>query len=187
MQPDSRAWDPPGDRLPFPNRSRANRLDSQETKTKRHTSSGTEKRWTKVTHVLLHAELNSRENPKGTETKPQRPGLPEGVPWAGGGAQRHAQDADLGSMPGGAGAGLQGPEQALRPTERALAPWGTLHMAHEPCLRSHSTPQTQALNQLQRAPHSPATRVPTETSPQVSPGQGTRPREIRATSKIRRT
>lgn len=77
----------------------SNRLDSRETKTKRHTSSGTEKCWTKVTHVLLHTELNSRENPKGTETKTQRPGLPEGVPWAGGRAQCHAQDADLGSMP----------------------------------------------------------------------------------------
>ena len=56
-----------------------------------------------------------------------------------------------------------------------------------PYLRSHLTPQMHALNQQQRAPHGPATWFPMETSPQVSPGRGIRPRDTGATSKIRGT
>ena len=114
VQPNSRARGPPGERLPFPNRVQG-QLDSQETKTKRHTSLRTKKRWTKVTQVLLHAELNSRENPTGTETSRQQPGLPEGVPGGyggtgdGGWAQHHAQDAGLGAMPGGSWSWTPGP------------------------------------------------------------------------------
>lgn len=117
---------------------------------KRHTSSGTEKRWTKVTLCFCTRSSTQGKIPQERRQSSNALASQRVSPGGGGWAQRHAQDADLGPMLGEAGAGLQDPEQGLHPTERA------------PPRGGHSTRPTSPADEHESRPLSEVTFNPTD-------------------------